>query len=267
MGCYPRDITGVNTVDNTRLSPRVVPTERIVRRAAHEVEGEGTMAEARAIGGVSRTRLSRDVIIQAGLQLGARSDPAAVSVRNIGAALGADPTAIYRYFPSKQALMEALLDELFVRVIARVDFSADWRQRLIELAAGTLDELVAFPSIAIETTVLTTNGPGETETIEYILSAFAEAGLTGDALVQHYALYASFVLSEVAGIARSRGDHAAPVSESGAWFGGPLLVDPTKQPHLASAASELLALRDQDIYRFGVESIIASAERATARPA
>jgi AcrR family transcriptional regulator len=223
------------------------------------------MTEARAPGSASRTRLSREVIIQAGLELGARADTASISVRNIGALLGADPTAVYRYFPSKQALMEALLDEVLSRVLARVDFSADWRSRLLDLATGTLIEFVAFPSIAIEATVLTTNGPAETDTIECILSAFAEAGLAGDPLVQHYAFYASYVLSGAAGIARGRSDHPDPLAHASPWLEGPLLVDPTRQPHLAAVASELQALQDQDIFRFGVEAIISSAERA-ARP-
>ncbi|GAA1448609.1 TetR/AcrR family transcriptional regulator [Leifsonia poae] len=232
------------------------------------------MAEARGLDGAERPRLSREVIIRAGLELGSRHDTAAVSVRNIGAALGVDPTAIYRYFPSKQALMEALLDDVLVRVIERIDLSADWRQRLTSLAVGTLEAFVAVPSIALEATVLTTNGPGETDTIECILGAFAEAGLAGESLVQHYAFYASYVLSEAAGIARGRGDHADPDAETSAgassssnsspWFEGPLLVDPTKQPHLASVAGELGALQDHDIFRFGVDAIIASAERAAA---
>ncbi len=225
------------------------------------------MTEARALGSASRTRLSREVIIQAGLELGARADMASISVRNIGALLGANPTAVYRYFPSKQALMEALLDEVLARVLARVDFSADWRDRLVALATGTLIEFVAFPSIAIEATVLTTKGPAETDTIECILSAFAEAGLSGDALVQHYAFYASYCLSEAAGIARGRSDHADPLADASPWLEGPLLVDPTRQPHLASVASELQALQDQDIFRFGVEAIIESARRAAGQPA
>lgn len=235
------------------------------KRAADQAEREETMTEARVPGAATRARLSRDAVIRAGLELGARADTASVSVRNIGGLLGANPTAVYRYFPSKQALMEALLDEVLARVIARVDFSADWRTRLLDLATGTLVEFVAFPSIAIEATVLTTNGPAETDTIECILSAFSEAGLAGDELVQHYAFYASYVLSEAAGIARGRSDHADPLSQPSPWLEGPLLVDPSRQPHIAAVASEIQALQDQDIFRFGVERIIESASRSAAK--
>jgi AcrR family transcriptional regulator len=223
------------------------------------------MTEARAVGASPRTRLSREAIIQAGLELGARADTTSISVRNIGAFLGADPTAVYRYFPSKQALMEALLDEVQARVLARVDFTTDWHTRLHDLAMATLVEFVAFPSIAIEATVLTTKGPAETDTIERILAAFAEAGLAGDALVQHYAFYASYVLFQAAGIARGRSEHVDPLSDTSPWLEGPLLVDPTRQPHLAAVASELGALQDQDIFRFGVERIIESARRVAER--
>ncbi len=223
------------------------------------------MTEAQDIHGAPRTRLTRDRIIEAGLELASRADNSAVSVRNIGAVLGVDPTAAYRYFPSKQALMQALLDELIARALVRVDRSADWRTRLRELATATLEQFTAYPAIGTEATVLTTNGPAETETIELVLEAFAEAGIGGVDLVRYYTLYSSFVLSEAAGIAHARSSQSDPHGAENLWFEGPLLVDPTKHPHLASAAVELLALRDHDIYRFGVDSVIESAERFIAR--
>ncbi|GAB3576772.1 hypothetical protein GCM10027406_10010 [Leifsonia lichenia] len=219
------------------------------------------MTEAHDTSGTPRSRLTRERIVQAGLDLAAHGDASAVSVRNIGSALGVDPTAAYRYFPSKQALMQALLDELFARILTDVDRSADWRGRLRQLAAHTLAVFTEYPAIASEATVLTTNGPAETETIELVLGAFAEAGIHGAAQVRHYALFSSYTLSEAAGIAHARSTQPGTPPEDNRWFEGPLLVDPTKHPNLASAAAELLALRDDDIFSLGVESVIESAER------
>lgn len=213
-------------------------------------------------------RLDRATIVRAGLEIAAEPRTSAISIRALGSALGVDPTAVYRHFRGKDDLMRALLDE--VQAIALAEVSAldgAWSDRLRALSRATLDTFVLYPAIALEATVLTTNGPAELATIEYILAAFSEAGLDGSDLVRHYALFASYVLSEAAGIARGRttaGGGDGETRASNAWFEGPLLVDPLIHSHIASVAAELRDLRDEDIFRMGVDAILDSAERAAA---
>jgi AcrR family transcriptional regulator len=213
-------------------------------------------------------RLDRATIVKAGLEIASSPRTTAISIRALGTALGVDPTAVYRHFRGKDDLMRALLDE--VQAVALAEAAAmegDWRDRLRALSHATLDTFVQYPAIALEATVLTTNGPAELATIEYILAAFAEAGLSGSDLVRHYALFASFVLSEAAGIARGRTTPSATSGDtrvSNAWFEGPLLVDPLTHSHIASVAAELRDLRDEDIFRMGVDAILESAGRAAA---
>ena len=211
-----------------------------------------------------RARLDRDSIVAAGLELAATSGMSTISVRELGAKLGADPTAIYRHFRSKQQLMEALLDELTLRSVAAVTAEAsDWRERLRQLAASTLEFYSAHPAIGAEAIVLTTHGPGELQAIEIMLEAFSEAGLTGDDVVRHYALLASHVLSSAAGIARGRAQRSDG-PEPGRWFDGPILADPRRFPLITAFNSELADLRDRDLFLLGVEAVIQSAERTAA---
>ncbi|TAM71093.1 MAG: TetR family transcriptional regulator [Microbacteriaceae bacterium] len=207
-------------------------------------------------------RLDRATIVAAGLEIASRPGIAAISVRALGTELGVDPTAVYRHFQSKDDLMRALLDELQASSLSRLPEGAPWRERLRSLAHATLATFVAHPAIAVEATVLATNGPAETATIEFILAAFAEAGLEGGDLASHYALFASYVLSEAAGI--SRGRASSPDSTEDSWLEGPLLVDPLKHAHIASVAAELRDLRDEDIFRMGIELILDSATRSVA---
>ena len=229
------------------------------------------MVRSRETSGSPRARLTRERIVEAGMALAQGADASAISVRSIGAALGVDPTAAYRHFPNKHALMQALLDEVLAQVLARVEIAGDWRSRLRSLAVATLDVFTLYPAIAVEATVLTTNGPAETRTIELILAAFAEAGLDSGMMVRHYALLSSFVLSGAAGIAHARagaggsaGGGSAGDGEGDLWLEGPLRVDPTEHPHVAANATELVALRDREIFLFGVESVLESAERHAA---
>ncbi|MEN2739203.1 TetR/AcrR family transcriptional regulator C-terminal domain-containing protein [Microbacterium sp. X-17] len=213
-------------------------------------------------------RLDRATIVRAGLEIASSPRTTTISIRALGTALGVDPTAVYRHFRGKDDLMKALLDEVQAVALTQLsDADGDWRDRLRALSRATLDTFVQYPAIALEATVLTTNGPAELATIEYILAAFAEAGLSGSDLVRHYALFASFVLSEAAGIARGRTAPSATSDDTrvtNAWFEGPLLVDPLTHSHIASVAAELRDLRDEDIYRMGVDAILDSATRTAA---
>ncbi|MDR2999370.1 MAG: TetR family transcriptional regulator [Microbacterium sp.] len=211
-----------------------------------------------------RARLDRQTIVEAGLELAA-TGVASISVRELGTRLGSDPTAIYRHFRSKDALMGALLDELDSRAAAEVSAPrAQWQERLRELAAATLKWYTRFPAIGAEATVLTTHGDGELTAVEFMLDAFHTAGLRDSDLVRHYALMASQMLSGASGIARARGGDEED-SASSPWFEGPLLADPRKYPLIAQNAIALAELEDRDLFLAGVDAIIESAERTAAR--
>lgn len=213
-------------------------------------------------GGASRTRLDRETIVAAGLELAAEPGVLSISVRELGARLGADPTAIYRHFRNKEQLMQALLDELIGRSVRAVTAPpGQWRERLRQLAASTLDLFGQHPAIGVEAVVLTTHGPGELDAVELMLEAFAEAGLADDDLVRHYALAASHVLSSAAGIARARGERAASPTDPSPWIEGPLLADPRTHPLIASVGARLAELEDRELFLLGVEAVIQSAER------
>lgn len=209
-------------------------------------------------------RLDRATIVAAGLELAAAPGVASLSIRDLGAKLGTDPTAIYRHFRSKDDLMAALLDELTLQGLAAVTAAPEeWRERLRQLASATLALFYRHPAVGQEAVVLTTHGPGELAAIEFMLDAFSRAGLTGDDLVQHYALMASQMLSSAAGVARARAERGGDgVDGPSPWFEGPLLVDPRTHPHIAAVSAQLLDLEDRELFALGVEAVIRSAERA-----
>lgn len=213
-------------------------------------------------GAAAKTRLDRDTIISAGLELAAEPGVLSISVRELGARLGADPTAIYRHFRNKEHLMQALLDELIVRSVRTVTAEPGaWRERLRQLAATTLDLFARYPAVGVEAMVLTTHGPGELDAVELMLDAFSRAGLADDDLVRHYALLASHVLSSAAGIARARGERAAAPTDPSPWIEGPLLADPRTHPRIVSVSAQLSELEDRELFMLGVEAVIQSAER------
>lgn len=212
----------------------------------------------------TRVRLDSATIIDAGKELAA-TGVAGISVRDLGARLGTDPTAIYRHFSSKDALMGALLDDLNGAAAAAVDLPVeDWRGRLRMLSETTLDLFTRYPAIGAEATSLTTHGPGELAAIELMLDAFRRAGLRGRDLVRHYALLASHVLSGAAGIARAHAERDIDAVDS-PWIDSPLLADPRQFPLIAENGVLLAELQDRELFLLGVEVIIDAAARTAAR--
>ena len=224
------------------------------------------MTTAPETAGSTKPRLDRETIIAAGLELAAIPGTTSISVRDLGAHLGSDPTAIYRHFRSKDDLMSALLDEITLRAVAEVDEDPqDWEGRVRHLAATTLSWMSRYPAVGAEAIVLTTHGPGEHAAIELLLDAFRLAGLEGDDMVRHYALLASHTLASAAGIARARAEHGDHPDGGSPWFDEPVLVDPRRFPLIAEHSGRLADLQDTDLYFLGVDLIIDSARRTAAR--
>ena len=85
-----------------------------------------------------RTELSRERILDAAQTVIERDGDTALTFRRLGSELGADPTAAYRYFRSKDDLLLALGDRLLGEAMdaANAQASPDdgWRESLLTLS-------------------------------------------------------------------------------------------------------------------------------------
>lgn len=213
-------------------------------------------------------RLDRATILDAGLQIARRPGTKNVTVRELGALLGADPTAIYRHFTNKDTLIQALLDELSKLAQARVTVPpTDWKEFLRQSSRSVFDVYIEHPSLGGEATRLSSRGPAELQVIEDILVAFRAAGLSGDELVQHYGALTGFIISVCAGVVRAREQDEVTLAdyEPTLWLDRPLDVTAASHPEINENRAALLGLRTLDIYLNGVELILSSAEQAGLR--
>src|SRR5690349_12341659 len=76
------------------------------------------------------------MIIDAALRLIEAPGGNALTVRRLGVELGADPSAIYRYFRDMDALLIAIADRLISETLADFEPGADWRESLREMGRG-----------------------------------------------------------------------------------------------------------------------------------
>jgi AcrR family transcriptional regulator len=74
----------------------------------------------------------------------------ALTMRSLGDLLGVDPTALYRHFPNKDALLSAMLDDMLGTVLSRIP-SADLppRERLRRTLLGARQVFCQHPNLVM----------------------------------------------------------------------------------------------------------------------
>lgn len=187
----------------------------------------------------TRTRsgsiLSADLIVEAAMNLVGEHGAAALSVRRLGAALGCDPTAVYRYFASMDALMLAVADRLIGKALANYRPGADWKENLRSLARGTYQAYLAHPRVAIAVAARVAGGENETRIIDLVLGELRTAGFDGEQAVRLYRSFGDFVLAFSAVDADYRA-RPAPEREADTqrWRDAYGAVDAAEYPNLAA---------------------------------
>lgn len=212
---------------------------------------------------VSAPRLSRASILAAGMEIASRPGSTSVTVRELGTALGVDPSAIYRHFHSKDALMAGLLDQVIELVNARQIIGPEsWQEALYELSQNCLEIYLEYPSIATQAAILSTNGTAELRGIEFILQSLSNAGLEGDELVEHYVLFSSYMLSFGPIVAQSQLTATAEDSSDNGYVPETIAATAALFPATTRYREQLLALQMKDVYATGVRLIVENAARA-----
>lgn len=138
----------------------------------------------------TRTRsgsvLSADLIVDAAMRLVGEHGAAALSVRRLGAALGCDPTAVYRHFASMDELMLAVADRLIAQALASYRPTGNWKENLRSVARATYQAYLAHPRVAVVVAARVTGGEHETRIIDLVLGQLRTAGFAGEQAVRLY---------------------------------------------------------------------------------
>ncbi len=107
---------------------------------------------------------------------------AAVSIRGIAAQVGIAPNAVYTYFPSKAAVLRALVERFLggVNHDRFVDRRLPWRQRVEALGVELRTHLVAHPGVVHLVLGGALDGPNALALRESLSEVLADAGATPD---------------------------------------------------------------------------------------
>lgn len=206
-------------------------------------------------------RLDVETIVAAGMRIAGAPDAKSLTVRELGAALKADPSAIYRHVGSKDGLVRLLLDRLTGMIRERTADASGWRDFLVRNALATIELSLAYPVIGAQAMQLSSRGDHELRLVEEILGAFHDAGLDDERAVRFYGMYSVFVLSYSTSAAANRlspeADDATPL-----WIERSLDVDPDAFPRITASRAGLDELTDFAAFRDGLELILDSVESA-----
>ena len=199
-----------------------------------------------------RGSLSRDKVLAAALEL-ARGGLDAVSMRALGARLGADPTAVYRYFRTKDELLDAMADTVVAgdRPVPQTGLAED----LAAAFENFRRSLLAHPALVPVVARRPPAGQATQEGADRVLALLAGAGLdaaTAAAAYQallfytlgHALLEAPYALMGPDATGQERQQVRDQLAASSPGHG-----------HLAEAASHLYTDMDRQ-FRYGLDLML-----------
>jgi AcrR family transcriptional regulator len=144
--------------------------------------------------------MTPDDVIQAAMQLADAEGLAAVTMSAVAARLGFTTMALYRYFPSKETLLDAIVDAGLGSPPPPTDPRAAWREEVAAWARAKRAMLCARPWLAELPFVAAPHGPNWLGWLEALLDPLASTGLSAADLGE--------VLSVVDGYTRGASDTA-----------------------------------------------------------
>jgi AcrR family transcriptional regulator len=137
---------------------------------------------------------SQDEFVEAAITYADIQGIDALTLRDLGRSMGASATAVYRYFPDKEALYSAMRDALLARSVAQVDVSDEPRELITNLALAFRDQARRHPCLSQLMIVSRLQGPAAQAVPTVVGGALAKLGLHGEELAVAYRQFESFVV-------------------------------------------------------------------------
>ena len=216
--------------------------------------------------GLRRGSLTPERIVDASLELLDKQGVAGFSLPKLGRALGADPTAVYRHFASKDDVVLAIADRLIEEAMAGMESRACWVDTVIEGTRRLRAVYLAHPAAASLSASRTTRGPGEMQAVNFLIGAVLKAGFEGAEAVRVYRALGDFSLYWAGGEAGFLAlDERAQATERAAWAAY-LAVDRAEFPHIWQVRLELPEVADDAIFDTILSLVIGGLMQRAPRP-
>jgi TetR/AcrR family transcriptional regulator, tetracycline repressor protein len=198
--------------------------------------------------GLRRGTLTSDMILAESLRLLDEDGIDGFSLPKLGRALGADQTAVYRHFASKDDIVLALADRLIEEAMTGFEPRECWVETLTEMAGRLRRTYLTHPAAASICSYRTTQGPAEIRTVDIIIGAMFKAGFEGAEAALMYRAVGDFALSWAGFEASFRAlDERLQQRDSAAWTRAYLGVSRAEHPNIWQIRTDLPDVDDKDI--------------------
>lgn len=145
-------------------------------------------------------------VVRAAMAIADGEGLAAMTMQAVAATLGLTTMAVYRYFPSKEALYDAIVDAGMGEPPAPIDPSGEWRAEVARWAHAKRSMLIARPWLAELPFVAAPHGPNWLLWLEAVAKPLARTGLRGQEIGQ--------MLSIIDGYTRGASDTAISLARA-----------------------------------------------------
>ncbi|MGX1134485.1 AcrR family transcriptional regulator [Streptomyces glaucescens] len=205
----------------------------------------------------SGTVLSEEIIVRTALRVLREHGSTGLTARRLGAALGADPSTLYRYFAGMDDLTRAIGDELMGQALAGWEATGDWRADLRALGLAVHASYLAHPQAAVLTASRVTGRPREIAVDETILGILRGAGLPDPAAVR---VYHAFIDQSLAFAALDAGSLAltdeARTTDERMWESTYARLPAESHPNIAATAHLLARCMPHSAYPAALEMLL-----------
>lgn len=216
-----------------------------------------TETHARHAGnGLRRGSLTPELIVTESLRLLDTSGVSGFSMPKLGRALGADPTAVYRHFASKDDLVLAIADRLIEKATEGLIPHECWVETLIDAIRRLRRTYLAHPAAASLCSFRTTQRPAEIRAVNTLLEAVMAAGFRGREAAVVYRSLGDFAMSWCGGEAALQAlPEELQAIDRAAWTQAYRAVDKAEYPHIWEVRDDLPAVTCDDVFE-GILSIV-----------
>ena len=207
-----------------------------------------------------RERLDQTTIVKSALALVDRDGLEGLSMRKLGRELAVEAMALYHYFPSKDALIDAIV-EAVVGEMGAPSEAGSWEERLRERFRSYRRLAQAHPHVFPLVGKRAVKNPEALAPVEQMLEILRDAGFSPYQALHSFRTLSSYafgyVLTEIVGFALE------PSADGTAARFDVRTVDPERFPRMREVAPHVVAC-DHDVeFELGLDLILAGLAAAS----
>ncbi len=204
-----------------------------------------------------RGSLTPDMIVTESLRLLDTQGTDGFSLPKLGRALGADPTAVYRHFASKDDLILAIADRLIEEAMADLGEQPCWLDTVEQVIRRQRATYLRHPAAASLASYRTTQRPAEMRIVDILIGAVLQAGFDGARAAVTYRAIGDFALAWAGGEAAFFSlDPELQQADRAAWTRAYLAVSHADFPHIWRIRDSLAGVPDDEIFETVLSAFI-----------